>query len=406
MTMTAFLSLVLAASIEPATPIEARAGSEFCVDTTVQVATAEKIVCGRCADGRVFCAGDAALELIRGGPLKDRPPIAWVEGISDARDLAVSGSTICVLRAGGLLQCLTDDSEWFSGAEDVPDAFRVRGRGDEVEASLGFRQICMLRKTGNVLCLDTGRLFHLHRAASPEVKAVEVKGLHDAIQLTAGTGHTCTLKRDGTVACWGENFERQLGFDSSDRSPRTANLRPFAGCDDPCGCKSRTYLKAFTYRQPQVVPKLQNVAEVRSGAAATCARTTDGRVWCWGPNALGELGDGASQEPPDRDDDVGFGRATPAPVVGLTDAIALDLANNHACAVRRTGQVVCWGTPRWGRAQKVPTPLAGLPVAQRVVTGSEIAFIQDRDGHWLHWGADFMRSRTPGTVKAPVRLPY
>lgn len=36
--------------------------------------------------------------------------------------------------------------------------------------------------------------------------------------------------------------------------------------------------------------------EVATGEATTCARRTDGSVWCWGANESGELGDGTTRE--------------------------------------------------------------------------------------------------------------
>jgi alpha-tubulin suppressor-like RCC1 family protein len=39
-----------------------------------------------------------------------------------------------------------------------------------------------------------------------------------------------------------------------------------------------------------------DVAEVAVGLDYTCARKTDGTLWCWGYNSYGQLGDGTTVE--------------------------------------------------------------------------------------------------------------
>src|SRR6185503_14091091 len=78
-------------------------------------------------------------------------------------------------------------------------------------------------------------------------------------------------------------------------------------------------------------------AEVRAGLKFTCARMMDGTVRCWGQNEHGELGDGTTNW-----------SSTPVQVMGLTDAVALDVGDSFACARRVTGTTTCWGGERHG----------------------------------------------------------
>jgi alpha-tubulin suppressor-like RCC1 family protein len=48
---------------------------------------------------------------------------------------------------------------------------------------------------------------------------------------------------------------------------------------------------------------LSNIRQVSAGPTFGCALATDGKLWCWGDNFAGKLGDGT-----------GIGRATAAPV--------------------------------------------------------------------------------------------
>jgi alpha-tubulin suppressor-like RCC1 family protein len=55
------------------------------------------------------------------------------------------------------------------------------------------------------------------------------------------------------------------------------------------------------------------------------------------------------------------------PVDGITDATQVAVGNGHACALRKTGEVVCWGASDCGQAGgtveagKVCTPNTVVP---------------------------------------------
>jgi alpha-tubulin suppressor-like RCC1 family protein len=56
-------------------------------------------------------------------------------------------------------------------------------------------------------------------------------------------------------------------------------------------------------------------------------------------------------------------RAAPAPVGGLTDVVDVTSRANHTCAVRRNGEVHCWGDNTWGQLGDGTTDNALVPIA-------------------------------------------
>jgi hypothetical protein len=86
------------------------------------------------------------------------------------------------------------------------------------------------------------------------------------------------------------------------------------------------------------------------GQSHACALVSDGSVWCWGANYVGQLGDGTTTF-----------RSAPVPVAGLHDALAIAAGARHTCALRRLdNEVVCWGANEAGQVGRSPRPFAGL----------------------------------------------
>ncbi len=135
--------------------------------------------------------------------------------------------------------------------------------------------------------------------------------------IAAGHSHTCALERTGHVYCWGNNRHGELGQgrvgDSTDRPVQVV------------GVEGRGYL--------------DNITAITSGADHTCALDTHGRVYCWGLNFSGELGDGTNRS-----------SATPKRVLGLEDdgvltgITAISAGASHSCALNSGGTVYCWGS--------------------------------------------------------------
>jgi hypothetical protein len=106
-------------------------------------------------------------------------------------------------------------------------------------------------------------------AADPQVTPVEVPGLAGAVAVVGGQSHTCARFGTGGVRCWGANNFGQLGDGTE------------VGHATPSDVVS-----------PDGKGLLSGVVQIAPGLANTCARTADGRVYCWGENARGQLGQG------------------------------------------------------------------------------------------------------------------
>lgn len=80
---------------------------------------------------------------------------------------------------------------------------------------------------------------------------------------------------------------------------------------------------------------IENVFEVALGDLHSCARKTDGTMRCWGDDTQGQTGGGGAND--------GGVVDAPRPITQVTDAIDIASGQNHSCATRKSGKVVCWG---------------------------------------------------------------
>ncbi len=93
-------------------------------------------------------------------------------------------------------------------------------------------------------------------------------------------------------------------------------------------------------------------AAVAVGVLHTCGTTSTGRVYCWGWNRDGELGDGSRTD-----------RRLPVRVVSDSGFASASGGGGHTCAVTAGGSPYCWGFNLSGQlgdggAASAPTPIA------------------------------------------------
>lgn len=156
-------------------------------------------------------------------------------------------------------------------------------------------------------------------AGTSVLSATQVVTLGSSVAEVAVNSHqTCARKSDGTLWCWGGNEYGQVGNG-------TIQLQT---------------------SPVQVATLGSNVAQVAVGWNHTCARRTDGTLWCWGRNQMGQLGDGTTTG----SDCSTPCKSTPIQVLALGSEVAQVAGGyNHTCALKQNGSVWCWGLNAFGQ---------------------------------------------------------
>lgn len=273
-------------------------------------------------DGTVWCWGAnqwGQLGAPVGAPKPTPTLVASAFGGHDVTSVAAGHDHTCALTAAGEVWCWGRNEASQLGSVtpgNAPSAMplKVAGLGSPVVAiSAGGQHTCAVRGTGVVMCWGSNYLGQLGRStlSPPQVAPGLVIGVTQAFAVSAGDSHTCAVRVGGQVMCWGENFDGQLGRGAfSDAQPTAA-----------------------------LVTGLDDAADIAAGGTFSCALRIDGSLACWGANAAGQLGTGST----------GASQPSPQPVADLDGSVKLQAGNRHACALRETGAIACWGAGDFGQ---------------------------------------------------------
>ncbi len=249
---------------------------------------------------------------------------------------------------------------------------------EQVSISAGSAQACVSTPSSTQCWGSRGSGvlagFPAGSGPQPEPVTIENGALGVVRQIELGAGYGCAVRDDGRVLCWGENGNGQLGLGagavSSDDRPIPALLdntnlgtvRQIA-CGDRHTCAVRDDGKVFCwgssssgrlgftgvigmdFPSPVLLEDgaLGVVRQVALGDEHSCALREDGRVLCWGGNGAGQLGNGTTS---------GY---DPNPIPALVDNSELGVVRQialgrfHTCALRDDGKVFCWGLNQFGQ---------------------------------------------------------
>jgi hypothetical protein len=329
-----------------------------CSDTAVQVALPEPAtriyaqggfdVCAESADGEFYCWGSRGY-MINGAMEGDRLRPELTPTYQGARSFANAFVSTCWLDASGAPSCIGDNSVGQLAIGDF--MFRIDPvrpllqTADGTEPLTGLVEIASSTTFGGTVCArsadrlycwgqnDQGQMGDSaeHTTCvsgidefdcSPHAIALDFADAARITRISMGSQHTCALLDDGTAWCWGQNRNGELALGTATMQDTTERL------------------------VPTEVPNLTDVAEIHLGARHSCARRNDGTVWCWGSNDLGQLGDGMVDHPEAQcmnGTSLIDCSSIPVQVMGIEDAVGLDVGRQHSCAIRMGGTVWCWG---------------------------------------------------------------
>lgn len=182
--------------------------------------------------------------------------------------------------------------------------------------------------------------------------------LSNVIAIDAGGDHSLALKSNGTVWAWGHNIDGQAGAQEqfTTRKQRATQVAGLTG--------------VFT--------------SIAAGAGHSLALRSDGTVWGWGSNSVGQLGNGANTP----------SVFTPVQVSGLTNVVGIAAGGGFSLAVKADGTVWGWGSnlnsmlglPSSTFSVNTPVQVSGINDVQKVSAGGTHSLALKGDGTVWSWG--------------------
>lgn len=232
--------------------------------------------------------------------------------------------------------------------------------------AVGSDQVFVLLSDGTVRGLGGNSNGELGRTdigssdvfVAPEAEAActgpAVSPLTVAPRVSMGRGQTLVVRQDGSVWGAGANDTGQLGN----------------------GSTAAAVVHAVRAGQ------LTGMVGVSTRAGHSLAVGADGRVWSWGDNGFGQLGDGTVTD-----------RTSPVQVVGLDGVTRVAAGGGHSLALRGDGSVWAWGSNGNGAVgnplpfpQVVAAEVPGLTGVVDVAAGDDFSVALRGDGTVWRWG--------------------
>lgn len=257
------------------------------------------------------------------------------------------------------------DGELGNGARAISGTpVQVTGLTGVVQVAAGCDHSLALLSDGTVWAWGSDSVGQLGDGGTGpyQLTAVEVTGMTGVTKISAGCGFSLALRSDGTVWGWGVNSSGELGNGTTAGSP-----------------------------VPVQVAGLSRVTDIAAGIDAALAKGTNGitslsEIWAWGHNDSGQIGDGTLTD-----------RLTPEQVTGIGTPFIAGIAagNGYAVVLGTDGSVWGWGRDDLGQLGNAPTTSQVTRPIQTIGTGSGITQISagqlhalalESNGTVLAWG--------------------
>ncbi len=247
-------------------------------NTTGAVAVAVGLyhACAVFEQGHVGCWGAGQWAQLNGSKLSGvkTAPI-YVDGITDAVQVATGQDATCALRASGKITCWGANEKGQLGAGDLANGNQGPvdvAVSDKFKGLAGNHRHFCGQTTGNdIWCWGynfDGQLGSGNTTDS-SVPIKVMTGANNRAVLGTGTSGTCVMDGGEWLHCWGRGIEGQIG-DGKNTNVLGTSVK-VAG--------DKMWMRA-----------------VSSFGQTPCMIQKDGRFYCWGKGNLGQIGDGGNSD--------------------------------------------------------------------------------------------------------------
>jgi alpha-tubulin suppressor-like RCC1 family protein len=351
---------------------------------TIAMAVGARHACALRIDGTVSCwgrddhgqlgSGDYMQRLQAGEAIVGDPP-ALFDHIAAGQD------TSCAVNATGVL-CWGRDVSGLMQGHPAPLPRTIEGfvgppAGVAVSSAVGFPQHgcawfdAAVAAPGAVQCWGDNSKLQLGRTTPEQHDPMPAPVEHvfdtPVTAVVTAAGATCALEMSGALICWGTTMPQSAPSVLFESGVTAVALAPGAsrGCAIVAGEVLCWILDGSFAVSAAPMPAGETPVALAAGFGSLCATTASGRLYCWGANHYGQLGDGTTAA-----------ALAPRRVVDLPEDIAgVAPGDFNTCAWTHAGAAFCWGRNVHGQIGNGLAELHGRPV---LVPEQPTAFFRSR----------------------------
>nr|BFD62924.1 chromosome condensation regulator RCC1 [Bdellovibrio sp. HM001] len=215
--------------------------------------------------------------------------------------------------------------------------------------------------------------------SAKEVSLSNVVGSPSFVKMSGGSYASCALNSDGLIYCWGDNYSDEAGIGPgvfSVYEPTPALMTNVEGekkfvdfesnWESTCAVSAKHEMYCWGLLDAAVtgIPNKVDltplgssvkVLQVAVGLSFACGLTDRGKIFCYGANDQGQLGDGTLVDSP-AVKFVDFGAGAPA-----APFVHIAAGESHVCALNLEGALYCWGANGRGQLGLGTTVDSSLP---------------------------------------------
>jgi alpha-tubulin suppressor-like RCC1 family protein len=390
-----------------------------CTDDIVQVAAGGDHACVVLRGGKVYCWGSNAHAEVGAPTAGDMMcgatrcrPAPTDTGLTDVAEVVLGTFSGCARKNDATVWCWGTNQHLelgHSGGDALCNAVACNSVPKQVmgvtaqKIGAGSFHYCALTMTGAVYCWGNNSEGELGRGggagANSAVASIVPALSGNVVSISSGLGqHSCAVKGDGTVWCWGYNLRGALGHTVGTNA-------------DALDASMVNYCNGTP---KQVVNDVMNmpftgIDAVTIADRVSCGHKMGGGWWCWGNQGHGALGTGGAFDASNHAAPIAIS-VVPGGVVKLATGA------ETPCGTDTASKLFCWGRNDWGAigdgtftgsACEGNTPChtdaiaaVGLTGIELVDTGGSFAIAKKTDGTLWTWGAnlDARLGHTPNTA--------
>jgi alpha-tubulin suppressor-like RCC1 family protein len=283
------------------------------------------------SDGTVWCFGNNGSGQLGDGTTTNRSTAVQVTGLTGVVQIGAGSGISMALKSNGTVWCWGSNSVGQLGTGSLTPA--TSSSAVQVAGLTGVRAISTGSSFGMAL-KDDGTVWTWGHNGYGQLginnttdssSAVQVTGVTGVAKITAGWYHAMALKGDGSLLVWGQDYQGQLGLGTS----------------------------GSIYPTAQALTGFGPVTSMAGGSSHAMAILSDGTIWAWGDDSSGALGDSPSAS----------SSTVPVYVAGFpATAACVNGGGAGSMAVESNGRLWSWGSNSSGRLGDGGTTTRFMPV--------------------------------------------